>query len=412
MSHLNYFIPYNSKEAHHEDQLSRAFLVVLRYIPMARAIFVEMIRRKQADKPLLPSISEPDFYIEDGDYRTQVTEIEKDTGYLLSVFITDEKIDATIPVSNRNQAARYDGVIYAPNWTIIIENKPYDNYWEKQLSPNLKEKQDIQIIPTAINLTWKDIIERLASLIIHDQVNGAEKYVLQDFFGLIDIHFSHLNPYNRFSICKKNIGLLERKCILILKEIGEVFPHKGGKYYLGCEGGIAQEIVMYPEKTDNEISIYLYLYPGDTQFQAKRFYAEVKREEFLSLAEKGWAINPHLHFFHIQKHLHWAKTEISYDEYFDYWKNNQDKIRQYKRNELTTVFKSLLDNKLICQGDIKELQSHFLDKDRQFMNICPGFKIYYKWSLQDAIKLDEKKRFTDEVKDKIKQSMSSWGQKL
>ena len=42
MDRLNYFAPYESKKSWHEDQLTRAFLVVLRYVPMAQAVFLEV----------------------------------------------------------------------------------------------------------------------------------------------------------------------------------------------------------------------------------------------------------------------------------------------------------------------------------------------------------------------------------
>jgi hypothetical protein len=34
--HLNFFLPFRRLEPHHEDQLTRALLVMLRYSPLAR----------------------------------------------------------------------------------------------------------------------------------------------------------------------------------------------------------------------------------------------------------------------------------------------------------------------------------------------------------------------------------------
>ena len=64
MSHLNYFKPYISKSSWLEDQLTRAFLVVLRYSPITLFSFYDYIRssiwnndRKKNIKVSLPEVS-------------------------------------------------------------------------------------------------------------------------------------------------------------------------------------------------------------------------------------------------------------------------------------------------------------------------------------------------------------------
>ena len=45
MSHMNYFEPFQSKSIKHEDQLTRAFLVVLRYSPSAILMFYDRVQQ-------------------------------------------------------------------------------------------------------------------------------------------------------------------------------------------------------------------------------------------------------------------------------------------------------------------------------------------------------------------------------
>ena len=52
MSHLNYCYPYQSRPPEHEDQLTRAFLVLLRLVPLAQAAFLDLIRAKQKESGL------------------------------------------------------------------------------------------------------------------------------------------------------------------------------------------------------------------------------------------------------------------------------------------------------------------------------------------------------------------------
>jgi len=65
MDRLNYFAPYESKLASHEDQLTRAFLVVLRYVPLAQAVFLELIRERQREIHALSII--PSYFIQSRD---------------------------------------------------------------------------------------------------------------------------------------------------------------------------------------------------------------------------------------------------------------------------------------------------------------------------------------------------------
>ena len=47
MERVNYFHPFQSKCPWHEDQLTGAFLVVVRMVPLALATFLDLIREKQ-----------------------------------------------------------------------------------------------------------------------------------------------------------------------------------------------------------------------------------------------------------------------------------------------------------------------------------------------------------------------------
>ena len=71
---------------------------------------------------------------------------------------------------------------------------------------------------------------------------------------------------------------------------------------------------------------------GDTIKQARRFFENVRVDEFLVLEEKGWIIEPNLHFAFMAKHLCWAKgTTVSNRDYFEYW-HGEGEIGQIQRD--------------------------------------------------------------------------------
>jgi hypothetical protein len=75
MDRLNIFYPYENKPAHFEDQLTRAYLCLLRHVPLAHAERVPALGR-MANKV---------------DLRTQVKSIEHEAGHLVSVLISDDR---------------------------------------------------------------------------------------------------------------------------------------------------------------------------------------------------------------------------------------------------------------------------------------------------------------------------------
>lgn len=55
--HLNFFVPYENAAAWHENQLTRALLVVLRYSPMAHQAWLRLV----APEKHLHDLSKADF---------------------------------------------------------------------------------------------------------------------------------------------------------------------------------------------------------------------------------------------------------------------------------------------------------------------------------------------------------------
>lgn len=137
MNRLNYFNPYNSKSADHEDQLTRAYLVLLRISFQAFSSFINYLNRenKNSEKFKLEDIIEDDWSFE-----TQRSDPDIDSNYLVSVLITDKQIDGKVTVEPSARGARYDGLIaIRKKITFIIENKPKSgNVWFNQLNPSRK----------------------------------------------------------------------------------------------------------------------------------------------------------------------------------------------------------------------------------------------------------------------------------
>jgi len=405
MSRLNYFSPYLSKPEYHEDQLTRAFLVVLRYVPMAMAAFVETIKN-QVNKSDIDFQSYLLENISIENINTQVTSLlTEGVTDLVAVMMTDDHWNEELEVRHRNYGARYDGVIQVGSVLITIENKPCSkDIWIEQINPNLDKDSEINVYPKGVVLKWPDIIKMLGSLLSRDILGYCENTLIDDFLSFVQSNFPLLNPYYNLEVCKGNSILLNLRCKNIMEEVApdSVHCHRGSGYCIVVEPGAVKQVYLrYHPETD---VIYMSLYPGDTMSQAKIFYEYLDLERFLALQDQGWEIGQNLHFSHIQKILHWSKLEINIKEYLNYWKNHMEKIAQVKRKE-ETDFKNYIDEMLVLnlinKEDEEALNELFNKSSRHHINPCPGVSLEYCWPLDKAGNLDGNKNFSEEVKRKI-----------
>lgn len=223
MNRLNIFNPYQSKTGEHEDQLTRAYLVLLKLSGHAFFTFVEYCRSSHKTSGTEEPISIIDLLEQDWEIETQRGNPEINTKHLLSILITDSKIktaDSRVQRSERN--ARYDGIItFGSNLTMIIENKPRSgNVWFDQLNPSKQNlAEGINAYSKPALLEWKEIIKHLNHLKTVPTISGYEKIMIDDFLDYIDDSFPFLNPYDRFHLCKKNKELIIRRNENLLKAI-------------------------------------------------------------------------------------------------------------------------------------------------------------------------------------------------
>lgn len=418
MDRLNYFLPYESKARSQEDQLTRAFLVVVRLVPLAQATFIDLVREiqeKNGSQHRIPPLSALSALCPS--IQTQISSISQPSGTLVSIVMTDDHWTPKSPVEPSDRIPRYDGLIcYPPDWILVIENKPSSvNIWEEQLHPNLPEESEILRDRMPVVLLWKTVIERLSSLIERDLLQGTEELVAGDFLEFVDENFPYLNPYTSLGICKDNEYLLQKRCREIMEQIapGRVEHQRGYKDFIRVSAGPAQRVFLYAKIGEHrEWAIVLEIHPGDTTNQARQFFNNVNRDEFLSLRHKGWSILPNLHFSFMATHLHWATPELLLEEYVEFWQRNKHRIKGEQRDStgFQVLFSKLRSDGLISKGDVIELEKLFTQTKRVTVNICPGFSVRFQWTKAQASEFDREQRFTEAVQGRITEAMTTWGQ--
>lgn len=427
MKHLNYFEPYS--EGDKENNLTRAFLVVLRHSPAALLLFYDLVLQSfknnhNSNKSETGPPSTSGIELGDVKLGTQVGDLEEyDSNNFLSVLLTDDAeldIDKEIVESSRN--AIYDGVVaFLPLLTLVIENKPRSSdVWRGQLNPNL-EGTEGELLKTPSVVEWSEIIHGLNELTDHPSVGGSEKLLIQDFMEFVNSRFNYLNPYDRWFRCKNEEELLERRIKTILEEI-VTDPESIGKqrnwyHYISTGLGELKRIGLGLIETNNKYGLSVTAHFGDTMSQSRKLYenTDFTLEEIRDLEAKGWSYEPDFTVMHISRHIVEFETPKDKEEfYFTYWREHLDLLKQRSRKKLRTLLEEAEKKGLI---QIDEEKKEELDEKiyktgrRDNLNICPGIHLHYDFSPEEANRLDDKGVLEEEIRKRILEVVGATGKK-
>lgn len=411
MDRLNYFNPYQSKSGYHEDQLTRAYLVLLKHSSHAFFAFFDYCRSKQS---LIESEHPISFIgnLESGwEIETQKGNPIISTNYLLSILITDSHINNNSNIQSSERSARYDGVItFGNNLTMVIENKPRSSsVWFEQLNPSRQNLSDDTIVYSNPSvLEWKEIIKQLNQLLSIQTISGYEKILVEDFLSYIDENFPYLNPFDSFHQCKGSRELLQRRINNLLKSISKddenVKYHRGWGYYIQTPYSQIQEIGLILVMKESDWWLELCLYFGDSQRQAKSFFKSKPNIGHLDTSK--WRIQPNFHVSFMTSNLVWFQSDNT-NEYLRFWEENVERICQKKKAEVPNYIKWLVDEKIIlATKEVHEkMEEKYYKTAMQTLNICPGLGVIYKISSSEAEEHDKNGKLKFVISEKIREGL-------
>lgn len=413
MNHLNYFFPYQSKQDYHEDQLTRAFLVVLKHLPFVANVFYDMCKQKFDESNNLMSQKLPHLSTlvsEEWDFNTQKSNPSIDTKQLLSVLITDQSLQSTSNrVTRSERLARYDGVItIGSDLTMIIENKPSSfNVWFDQLSPSKENlSAETEVLQTHVLIQWKDIIVMLTGLI---KKGTIQKILIDDFLSYIDTCYPTLNPFDRFSLCKNNPTLLERRIKNILEQIVSdktlVQYHRGWAYKI--ELGLPQirMVGLALGVKENNWWLELSMIAGNTVNQSRALYRALKDLNAFDLG--GMFPRADFHCAFMTKNLIWFKTPDT-NKYIKYWKQHPDEIKQYDADVIDVYLYKLNEEDIIIYNQSEEKKYNDVIYGTT-VNMCPGLGLIWELESKDAIELDDKGELEQMIADRVHLALDIFG---
>lgn len=409
VDHLNIFEPYERKTAGHEDALTRAFMLVLRGVPVAHAAWLHLVdvahrANRGGGVPRLHELPAPQVNM-------QTAAIPDGVHRIISLVQTDEQVfkEGDAFPSDRRQVL--DAVVAYGELAVVVENKPaHGNIWEGQLDVNVPA--GVIHDPRVATVTWKDIVEAWGSLLEAGHLGVAEAVLLGDFLDYVETHFPKLRPYSKVGLCGHDFDRLHRRGAALLESItpGHVRYHRGWGHHIRLpDHQCALMIGCFPRPGSSGPDLVVEFDPGDTVAQARRLYSRVALEDIVGL---GWLVRPNLHVAHMTSNLLFTRTTLDLGTYWKLWSDRGDWIRQWKVHEFAALFAMLVEQGLAAENDRDEFDRHVLNTKRKKANLCPGVTLQWRLPVDEAAVLDSRGTLEATVEAAVREGSAALKLKL
>jgi len=413
--HLSIFRPYE-RDAKHEDQLTRAALIVLKLVPLAHEAFLGL-----AGCEPLSALPRPSFEMQ----TEQLVPIDPDAedpevAELVSVFLAPhENLVETQELDLASERrARYDGVIqYGPRLLVVIESKLYANASDQQ-SLNINTKGLVPKNDRRILVRWQLLLDRWWNLMELGVLAPAEAEVLNDFFNNAEENFGDLLPYTDLERCGDHPGRRLRRLRSILEKATGLQPEINVS--LGHVG------VKFPDKkvvAFDRVSLYieggnvvLSAWPAELRDQYKSVYSDPKKvDALIALTDNpAWHVqaNFHLAYWRSSVPQRWYPTRhLLGPVYVQRWIEDFQDQRAGRRPR-EDIKEPSFRQWLVQRGYATESEMESLDEwadklPMDHFDIRPSIQVTRSWQLADAVAQDSTGQFIAEVREAINQVLAA-----
>jgi hypothetical protein len=407
---LTFFLPFRRLEPNHENQLTRALLVVLRYSPMAHVAWLRLVA---PDRQLqqLPA----------AEFRTQTRTVrqageEDEPADLVSVFLTPEApLTGASVVTESDRAQVLDAVVdYGGELLIVVENKvAEDDDWQARELNITGAHIRLADGQEAIVVLWRDVLEAFIALRERSLVAGSEATLLDDFLSYTENHFPELGPFRTLALAHGNWFRQPRRLRQLLGEavgLEATIDYYGP--YIETPAGEAIGAKTYLRMSDDETEVELSLFPADTLGQARAFYTNLAATSgVIALREQpGWQARPNFHFGHMQRGFCWTDAELDVGQYVDLWTKEINSAGAVPRDEWDQYWSWLEDERIARPEDRPEFDRHFTHTQRQTASPRPGLWLSRRWPIVEAEQFDSRGALHGQVREALNAALVAFSE--
>jgi hypothetical protein len=401
--HLNVFTRYERVD-HHEDQLTRAAMIVLRLVPAAREALLRLI-----DGPGIAQLGTA------GEVDMQTSEIlaradtRADVDELISVFLVPDETrsepEAEVVPSPRGQ--RLDGVLrFLPDLVVVLESKVVEGASDLQArelnygswQPRRSRRR---------NVHWHDLLEawwRLGDLHL---LTPTEELLVQDLLDFADEHFPALLPFTTLRRAAGHEGRVNRR-LRALMLLATGFPPRDRTRYLMLDEHLGTESVQRAELAvvTEQRQLWLEMWPGESNSQARHLYSADRANRLAALnGTAGWDIAPNVHLSfrnaHWRQRLYLDASDLPIARYAAQWSDGDlDRIGQYDAPVLREeLWPWLLERGYAKPTDDLDWFCERLGNRPAYLR--PGIRIRRTWPLDEGEQLDDRNELVGEIRQSI-----------
>ena len=399
---LNFFNPNKDIPAHYENQLTRAFLVVLRISPAAHQVWLSLVApgRKLYELPRPWSFDTQRHRM----LRATPDTAEPIQGISVLQSADVQVVDGPIQITNRGQVL--DGIVrYGDELLIVIETKLDGSVATNQARDLNIHGAHVRFDGEVHTVSWRDLLAAWSDLVESEVVVGAERALIIDFLDYVERYFSRLGPYTTLARCKDNAFRIRRRLSSLLNEIaGGIVEHW---LELSERSTVDRASMKYDEPSQH---ISLVLCPADTLAQAKAFYKHLKAASAVPMLP-NWKIEPNFHFGYMAKGFVWTTTDVSPEEYIAYWCERIESTGVIPREGWEKFWDELVQRRFAKTEEKAQFDHNFTNTNRKLAIPRPGLACSYSWKLSDAVILDEKDLLVSAVVDQLNVFLLALGEK-
>jgi hypothetical protein len=392
---LNFFEPFERLPPNHENQLTRALLVILRLSPIAHEAWLA----RAASGRRLHELPAAEFHTQRRAVRTASG--PDDQVPVVSIFLAPNEIltgDAVMIESDRRQVL--DAVVeYGDALVVVIENKVAEASDEQARALNLTGAGVVIADgQERVVVTWPEVIGDITGIVERGLAGGAERMVLEDFVAYVEDHFPELGPYRTLGLCGGNAFRINRRLRALLGEAS-------GREAKIDKWGPTVELPELPDTAarayifSTEANIEVSVYPADTLSQARAFYDKPEIVSAVRALAEGpdWSLYTNFHFGHMEGGYAWCSGPISTDRYLDLWQEKIGQTGALHRDSWDDYWDWLLQEDVASPDDRLEFDRHFAATQRQTATPRPGLKLIRRWPSAEATALDGGTLFGGEI---------------
>lgn len=400
---LNFFDPNPDIPAYYENQLTRAFLVVLRLSPAAHQAWLSLA----APSRKLYQLPRPWAF---DTQRWRMLAAAPDAGESIegvSVLQAADAGDGGGQVEESDRAQVLDGIVrYGDELVIVIETKLSGRVPTRQAQYLNVHGADVRFAEGVKTVSWRELLAAWCDLIGSEVVTGTERGIIADFLDFVETHFPRLGPFTTLSRCKGNRFRVERRLAAAMNELTEGSTRSWIE--LPGRGALDRAILSYDEAAQQ---LKLGVWPADTLTQARRLYERPDAvARTLALQNAGWHVRPNYHFGFRASGLVWTTADAPVEDYAAYWLERTATTTPVQREDWGALWDELIQRRFAREDDRAQFDKDFTSTARNVATPRPGLACSTYWSLPEAERLDDAARFVTAVGERLNTVLAALGE--